>query len=93
MAATELTIKVDTSAFELHLDACRRLIAADPRRALEIERPYYELKARDLLCFAHPLELAGELVQYVAPSPQFVALYETLRLRSRLNLPTGEVAA
>lgn len=81
----------DYSALEELCAKLRLLIEHDPRRGIEADEPFCALRDAGKLAFEHPLELAGGIVVYFVPSPRFVALFESLRLRSRLNLPTGEV--
>lgn len=93
MTGASLRIREDASALEAHCDRVKLLMDADPRRAAECAIAYEALKLDDAIFTVEPLELDGGVVWYSAPHPRFVALYESLRLRSRLDLPTGEVAA
>lgn len=82
----------DASAFAAHCDRVKLLCDHDPRRAPECWAAYAGLKAAGHVFITAPLELDGGLCWYSFPHPRFVALYETLRLRARLDLPAGETA-
>lgn len=94
MTAAGLFVTEDASALELHCDRVRALCVADPRRALECSAGYHRIKADLGAVFTSaPLEVNGGIIWYATPHPRFVALYESLLLRHRLDLPAGEVAA
>lgn len=78
------SVAIDVSAFEMAADKLLALIASDPRRACEAGPAYAKLKAEDALTVPHP---SGAAI-YCIPHPRFLALYESLRLRHRLDLPT-----
>ncbi len=93
MTANSLFATEDASAFEAHCDRLKLLMDADPRRAAECSAAYDRLKLDDAVFVTAPLEVNSGIVWYSTPHPRFVALYESLRLRARLDLPAGEVAA
>jgi len=83
----------DASAFQAQCDRVTMLLEADKRRAVEFLPAYEVLKSAGAVFTTAPLELGGGLIWYSAPHPRFVDLYESLRLRARLDLPVGQVAA